>query len=107
MAGGMQVLKTVVPLFRSRQRRPQAGGGGTGAFSSRSVLARLDPVPRIFSRRQRRGYRRKSPDWLDGTGRQTSGTKRRMSCCDGRSAKTTRVVANEKNELEETAAAGT
>src|SRR5262245_10814657 len=79
MAGGERTVTAAVPHFRARQRRPASRRRCAGPFSIRSVLARFDSVPRIFSRRQWSGYWRESPDRLDGACCQTFGTERRMS----------------------------
>ena len=51
----------------------------TRRVSGRSAVARPDPVQRVFSRRQRCGTGRKSPDGLDGSGRQADPAIRRVN----------------------------
>src|SRR5437762_9144645 len=78
VGGGWGDLAPADAYFPARRRRPASGLRWHREVSEGPALARPDPVPRIFPRRQRDRARRQSPDGLDRPGRQAHRTERRV-----------------------------
>ncbi len=76
MAGGRGDFAAARENFPAWRRWPASRIRRHGNVPVRSLLEGFDSVLRVFSRRQRRGYRRESPDGMDGTGRQDDRTER-------------------------------
>src|SRR6266568_4458244 len=79
VGSGRRALTSADPNLPARPRRPAAALWRRGAIPDRSPLARPDSLLRIFSRRQRRGHRRKPPDGMDRPARQAHATKSRIT----------------------------
>ena len=77
LAGGRGAVAAAHAHLPARCGRAAAGLRRHRDVSARPALAGPRPVLRILPRRQRRGYRRESPDRVDGARRQAAPAERR------------------------------